>query len=339
MPGEIAMNGLYEGRHSAGVDRYVSELLRCLGPGIKVLKPPQPLTGLRGHAWEQLRLPGLLGAEDRLWSPAGTGPLSVTRQAVTIHDVSVLSHTEWYPGSLRLWYRLFLPRLARRAGVILTVSEHSKSAIVRRLGVPEARVKVVSNGVNPCQFRFCDPAEVRVRYGLPDRYILYVGSLEPRKNVERLVQAWNRLTDIRDVQLVLAGRPGGASAPPFVARPHWRVRMLGFVPDEDLPALYAGALFFVMPSLYEGFGLSVLEAMACGAPVIASQAGALPEVTGQAALQVDPTSVEGMTEAIRSLLLDGELREELRQKGLERAGQFSWERAARQVRDILSADL
>lgn len=338
MPGEIVVNGHFKGRHFAGVERYASEVLRFLGPDTRVVQPPARAAGLRGQLWEQLWLPRLVEKDACLWSPANTGPLAVQRQVVTIHDLSVLDHPEWYDPNFRLWYRLLLPRLVQRVDKILTVSEYSKGSILRRLGVPADKVTVVPEGVDLRVFHADDPGRVHVKYGLPDRYILFVGSLEPRKNIERLSLAWSRLTEFQDVQLVIAGPQVGGSVPSAITRLRRRTRYLGYIPDEDLPALYAGAVFFIMPSLLEGFGLTVLEAMACGTPVIASQAGALPEIVGNAALLVDPTSVEGMTEAIRRLLVEEDRRWYLRKKGLERACQFSWEAAAQRIRAILSAE-
>jgi glycosyltransferase involved in cell wall biosynthesis len=339
MPTEIVMNGFWRGRHFAGFDRYVSELLPFLGSGVRVIQPPAGLSGLPGLLWEQLQLPRLAGKESLLWSQANLGPLAITRQAVTIHDVSVLDHPEWYDPRLRLWYRLLLPRLAKRVELILTVSEHSRRSIIRRLAVPDLRVVTIPNGVNLRRFHPGDPTAVRAKYGLPERYILFVGSLEPRKNLDRLLLAWSRLTEFQDVLLVIAGPQVGSSLPPAMTRLKRRTRHLGFIPDDDLPGLYAGAVFFIMPSLFEGFGLTVLEAMACGTPVVTSQAGALPEVAGEAALLIDPTSVEGMTEAIRLLLLEDSRRAHYRQKGLARACQFSWERSAQQIKRILSEDM
>ncbi len=336
MASEIVINGRFEGRRLTGVERYASEILRCLGPKVKVIKPHDVSTGLPGHLWEQFALPRELSKDEFLWSPANTGPLAVTRQAVTIHDLSVLDHPEWFAPRFRLWYMFLLPRLARTARNVLTVSEHSRQSLIRRFGLPEEKVTAVYNGVNLRQFHPCDPAPVRAKYELGERYILFVGSLEPRKNLERLLQAWVRLSDIRNLELVIAGSRADAFRPVSLSGSSRRTRFLGYVPEEDLPALYAGATFFIMPSLFEGFGLSVLEAMACGAPVITSHAGALPEVVGDAALQVDPTSVEGMAEVMRTLLAHEDLRSDLRHKGLERACKFSWERSAAQIWDVLS---
>lgn len=338
MPGEIVINGRFEGRRLTGVERYASEILRSLKPEPKVIKPLQTLTGLRGHFWEQFILPRELGKDQYLWSPANTGPLVVTAQTVTIHDLSVLDHPEWFTPSFRLWYRLLLPRLARQARSILTVSEHSRRSILRRFKLPEQNVTVVSDGVNLRHFHPCDPTPMRTKYELHNPYVLFVGSLDPRKNLDRLLQAWIRLSEFRDLDLVIVGSQGAVFQPVSLPSFGRRRRFLGYVPDEDLPGLYAGATFFIMPSLFEGFGLTVLEAMACGTPVITSYAGALPEVTGDAAILVDPTSVEGMAEAMRNLLLDDSMRSSLREKGMERACKFSWERSAQEIWKTLTSN-
>ncbi len=338
MASELVVNGRFEGRRLTGVERYGSEILRGLGTRVDVIKPRRALTGLQGHLWEQLLLPRALGQDAFLWSPTNTGPLGVTRQAVTIHDLSVLEHPEWFNSNFRLWYTFLLPRLAHRARIVLTVSEHSRRSILRRLKLPDEKVVVVHDGVNMEQFHPCDPAPVRAKYGLGGRYILFVGSLDPRKNLDRLLQSLMLLSDIHNLELVIVGSGSSIFRPVSVSRPKRRTRLLGYVPDEDLPGLYSGAALFILPSLFEGFGLSVLEAMACGTPVISSYAGALPEVVGDAALQIDPTSVEGMAEAMRTLLSQDSLRDELRQKGLERACLFSWQRSAEQVWEVLSAN-
>ena len=337
MAGEVVVNGRFEGRRVTGVERYASEILNCLSPQVKVAKPRQPLAGPQGHLWEQLVLPRLVRHDQLLWSPANTGPLAVSQQAVTIHDLSVLDHPEWFNPNFRLWYLLLLPRLARRVRLVLTVSEHSRRSIIKRLGVPDEKIVVSPDGVNLQRFHACDPAPVREKYSLPERYVLFVGSLDPRKNVDRLLQAWIRMGEFKDLQLVIAGSQAAIFRPVPLSASRRRTRFLGYVPDEDLPGLYSGASLFIMPSLFEGFGLTVLEAMACGVPVITSYAGGLPEVVGDAAIQIDPTSVEAMAEAMRTLLLDADLRGELKRKGLERAQQFSWERSAQAIWETLQS--
>ncbi len=338
MASEIVVNGHFEGRRVTGPERYASEILRCLTPRVKVIKPRQLLSGLQADLWEQMVLPRSLVEEQFLWSPVGSGPIMLSRQAVTIHDLTTLDHPEWLEQKYRSWSRFMLPRLATRAKVVLTSSERARHSIARRLGLPEESVSVVPPAVNLEQFHPCDPAPVRAKYELPGRYILFVGSIEPRKNVERLLQAWFRLMEFKDLTLVVAGAETQAFHPSALGASRRRTRFLGYVPDDDLPGLYSGAALFVMPSLFDSLGLTVLEAMACGTPVVTSYAGALPEVAGDAAIQVDPTSVEGMAEAMRSLLVDTQLHEHFKNKGLERVRQFSWERSAESVWETLEAN-
>lgn len=337
MPHEIVINGLSEGGRATGVARYASEIIRCLGSAAHVIAPARPVSLLPALYWEQVVLPRQLTGDMLLWSPGNSGPLKVQQQAVTIHDLSVFDHPEWVPAALRLWRRFLVPRLLQRARVIFTVSEFTRRSIVRRFSVPDDRVILAPPGVNLQQFRPCDASAVVAKYELADRYVLALASRETRKNLERLLRAWSVRREFKELDLVIVGA-GPDTSPNRQSLDNWRrIRFLGSVPDEDLPPLYAGALFFVLPSLFEAFGLSVLEAMACGAPVIASRAGGLPEATGDAALFIDPTSVEGMAEVMRRLVLDPNLRSELRWKGLQRARQFSWERTAQQIMDVLAS--
>jgi glycosyltransferase involved in cell wall biosynthesis len=179
-------------------------------------------------------------------------------------------------------------------------------------------------------------AAVRSRYRLPEGYVLFVGSVERRKNLRGLLQAYARLleTDVA-CPLVIVGtrRRGAGEIGRTLQELHLEESVIftGYVPDADLPAIYTGADLFVFPSLYEGFGLPPLEAMACGTPVVCSNAASLPEVVGDAAIMVDPYDVEGLAEAMLRVLTDADLREHLRRKGLERARQFTWERTARET--------
>ncbi len=334
---KVAVNGRFEGRRLTGVDRYASEILRCLDGNVRVIKPRSTLRGVAGHLWEQLILPASLARGELLWSPANTGPVAVSDQVVTIHDTSVLEHPEWFAASFRLWYRLLYPWLAKRARSVLTVSEHSRRSIIRVLKVPEDKVISIPNGVNLTRFQPCDSGYAREKYGLPERYVLFVGSLDPRKNLARLLLAWEQLADHPDVTLVIAGSRTGIFRPVAIPPRSERVRYIGYVADEDLADLYAGALLFIMPSLFEGFGLTILEAMACGLPVITSAVGALPEVAGDAALLVDPYSVESLVSALRKLLSEEKQRALLRQRGLDRARRFSWERSAENIWKVLAS--
>jgi glycosyltransferase involved in cell wall biosynthesis len=194
--------------------------------------------------------------------------------------------------------------------------------------------------VDPAQFRPVDPAAVLARYGLAEPYLLFVGSLEPRKNLPALLSAWGEVRQrFSTAELVIAGGRSPVFRPALNGQGkilcHERVRFLGAVPDSELPALYSGAAALLLPSLYEGFGLPVMEAMACGVPVISSSAGALKEAAGAAALLIDPADAEGLAGAIERILTDEGLRADLRQKGFERSASFPWSRTADRTWTIL----
>ena len=247
---------------------------------------------MRGHLWEQTYLPLVVGRR-LLWSPCTTGPLAVARQVCTFHDVVPLEHPEWFSPRFAQWYAWLLPKLAKRVRHIVAVSEFTRGRIVELLGVSPERVTVIPNGVDACFFpRGADEVRAAIQaLGWPERYFLCLG-VELRKNTIKLLEAWrraqNRLPE--EIHLVLAGAgtlPGvhvdmSATLPP-------RTINAGYIEDKHMPAAYSGALCLVFPTLYEGFGLPALEAMACGSPVIVSNTTALPEVVGDAGLLVDPT--------------------------------------------------
>ena len=263
-------------------------------------------------------------------------PFRHIRSVLTVHDLIYVLFPEYHLPMNYHFLRLMMPRFARRADAIIAISECTRRDLVRLWQIPAEKVHVIYEGVDP---RFADRpdaqamAHVRQRYSLPDRYALYVGTIEPRKNLPTLFEAWTQLRD--RPPLVVAGKKGWLFEETFA-----RVEALdlsdivhftGFVADEDLPALYAGAELFVFPSLYEGFGLPVLEAMACGTPVITTTGGSLPEVAGDAALIVEPTDVDALRDALDRLLHDASLRDDLSARGIDRVRRFSWERTAQET--------
>jgi glycosyltransferase involved in cell wall biosynthesis len=271
----------------------------------------------------------------------------VGRYVATIHDMIPLLWPQWVTYKHRLVVRTAYHRLRHQADLVITPSEASKADIVRHLQINPERIAVIPWG---CDERF-QPAEdrerfaaVQRRYRLPDRYLLFVGTLEPRKNLATLLHAYAMLRAERhgeDLKLVVAGRTGWLYADIFdtvkTLALDEEVMFTGFVDDEDLPVLYRGAQAFVFPSLYEGFGLPILEAMASGVPVITSDAASMPEVAGDAAMLVDPHDPKAIAEAIARVLTEDRLREALVQKGLARARHFTWDTVAQKTLELYTA--
>ncbi len=258
---------------------------------------------------------------------------------VTIHDMSLF---KFGPTHTRrsLWaVRSLLPVVARRAAAVVAVSEDARNEICSVLGVPPGRIEVIYEAAAP-EFRVLeDEAEQRrvaLAYDLAEPFILSVSTIQPRKNLRRLLAAYARLVKRgRRETLVFVGQLGWKYRE-FLREIEaldlkGRVRMLGYVPDADLPAIYNMARALVFPSLYEGFGLPIIEAMACGTPVLTSNCSAMPEVAGGAALLADPLSLESLVDVLHRILCDQALRARLRESGLDRAAQFSWPRAAEQT--------
>ena len=335
----IWVNGRSIRSQVIGVSRYTLEISNRLQDRVQILTPPENYNLFQGLLWEQLELPRHLKPGDLLWSPANTGPLLVSNQVVTFLDVIYLEHPEWFSLTHNLWYRFLQPLLARRAIKIITISQYSHKRILDILKIPESKVIVIPGGKG----REFTPAtldeinQVKAKHFLNASYLLTVSTIEPRKNLSRLFQAW-RLMDFKypGINLVVAGswRRHVQNTGLLKELPDG-VHLIGYVEDTDLPALYSGALAFVYPSVYEGFGLPPLEAMACGTPVITSKATSIPEVVGDAGLLFDPYNVEEIAQTMDRIIRDENLRQELRLKGLERAEQFSWDNTAQQVWNVL----
>lgn len=330
-----------------GLQRYLGELLVRFPRAAHALAPPRLAGPMRAHLWEQFVLPARLKQGDLLFSPANTGPVFRQRQVVAVHDVVTLDRPEWFGKTKAALYQCITPRLARTAARVITISEYSKQRLLTHVPMDDCRVVVIPNGVDERFVMQQDAviASMRRELGLPSgRYLLSVGTLEPRKNIPRLLQAWSRIVGQipDDVWLVLTGKQGhrelftraaGLAAPPK------RLHVTGHVEDKLMPALYAGSMLFAFPSLYEGFGLPPLEAMACGVPVLTGNLTSLPEVVGDAGVMVDPMSVEAIAEGMLRLILDESARQALIPKGLARAEHFSWDVAAQRTWNVLQEAL
>lgn len=291
--------------------------------------------------WEQTGLPRQSRRErlDLFHSTVYAGPLlSRCPQVVTLHDLSFYLFPHLFPPARRAYLQWITRETTRRAEAVIAVSASTARDAVEILNISPDRVRVIPNGVSP-DLRPPTEAEVtslRARYTLPEKYVLYLGTLEPRKNLPVLVQAYALARRLGvDHALVLAGGKGWYDEPIYTAIKEAgvgeHVRMPGYIPAEDLAALYGGADLFVYPSLYEGFGLPPLEAMACGTPVLVSNVSAVPEVVGSAGVTVNPREPEQIAAEMVALLGDEERRQMLAAAGLERAAGFSWENTARRT--------
>jgi len=357
-------------RQGAGIGRYTRELVRALAeldrgndyvllaatgrqgqepgewpPNFRVRSVPISDRVL-AILWHRLQLP--------LWVELATGPVDIfhspdfvlppvrhARTLLTVHDLSFMRHPECADANLRAYLNKVVPRSVHRADLVLADSQNTKDDLVELLGVAPDRIEVIYPGVEERFRPIEDQAlleKVRRRYNLPPRFVLGLGTLEPRKNFPCLIKAYSSLvTRYPSLQLVIAGGKGWLYQEIFatVERLGLEAQVIfpGFVADGDLNL----ADLFVFPSLYEGFGLPPLEAMACGTPVITSNASSLPEVVGQAGLMVEATDVEALAEAMKRVLEDDALREGMIAKGLEQAREFTWEGAAAKLLSLYQA--
>jgi glycosyltransferase involved in cell wall biosynthesis len=307
---------------------------------VDVAPPPNvpvlPLRRRGPRAFQYLVNPNdWLKRADLVHYPASIGhPANLARAVVTVHDVSCLVNPAWFRWHHGLYYRAMISRSAQKAARVIADSEATASDLHQRLAIPRERIRVIPLGVD-ATFRpspYEDVERVRKQHGLPEKFLLFVGTHEPRKNLPRLVEAFTRIAHEIPHYLVLAGRPGWKGTPlrRALARSEFRERIImpGFISREELPALLTAADGFVWPSLYEGFGLPPLEAMACGTPVLTSNAAALPEVVGDDAVIVNAEDPAAIAQGIKRLATDMSLRKTLREKGLKRVGIFAWQHTA-----------
>ena len=350
------INGKFLGRRTTGTERFARGVVGALDALVPdtadwtLLCPPgaQPPAlsrirvrhigpaGLPPHVWEQVVLPWAT-RDGLLVNLGGSAPYAGRRQACVIHDAAVFDHPQAYTRAFVTWYRLLFRRLAASGQRLITVSTFSRDRLAAALTVPASRLRVVPNGSDHLATVMADPAAID-RLGLRGTQgLLAVASLNPTKNLPRLIEAFTRLPPdpARRLVLVGGGNPrvfaDGAATPdpPGVVR-------TGPIDDATLKALYSYARALVLPSLYEGFGLPAVEAMAGGCAVIAASAGALPEVCGAAARYVDPMSVSLIADAMRQVLEDDALHDSLVQAGRARAEVFTWKDSAARLLEALA---
>jgi len=305
---------------------------------VKVMPFPRLWTHVR-LSWEMAT-----HAPDVLFVPAHVLPLLHPRHSVvTVHDLGYLYYPQAYTPWTRWYLRWSTSYNARAATHLIADSEATKRDLLQHCRISPGKVTAVYPGYDPLFAPVRDPvrlAAVRARYGIPTPYVLYVGTLQPRKNLIGLLDAFAALArEDKQSHLVIAGKKGWLYQPLFAhvgqLSLEERVHFIGYVPQEDLPALISGAHVFVLPSYYEGFGLPVLEAMACGTPVICSNTSSLPEVAGDAAILIDPQDTGQLVRALSRVLADPNLRHDLSERGMRQVRRFSWEKCAQQTLQIL----
>jgi glycosyltransferase involved in cell wall biosynthesis len=306
---------------------------------VRAIPFPRLWTHVRLSAEMLARRPGVL------FVPSHVVPVVHPRRTVvTVHDLGYLYYPEAHTRFSRLYLHLSTMYSARAARRVIAVSEATKRDLVERYHIPPGKIRVVYHGRDEAFRPVSEPNVLQAaaaKYGVQGPYCLHVGTLQPRKNLGLLVQAWVMLRERMESppKLLLAGKRGWLYEP-LVRSVEERglgdlIRFADYVERADLPALYSGALALTFPSLYEGFGLPALEAMSCGTPVIASNASSIPEVVGDAGLLLDPHDAAAWAGAVERLSADDVMRRDMSRKGLERAAQFTWERCARETFDVL----
>jgi len=348
---KIYVNGRYLTRCLSGVDRVAEELvyawasgpengngsrLEILHPNAEAREAPVPMHKgkLKGLAWEHFELP-VRSRSGWLLSFCSTGPLAHSKQVVIIHDAQPWRNPDAYSKAFRAWYNLLIPQLARLAKIVVTVSDFARQELEEFNVVPKGKAQVIHNGSDHIERIVPDP-QVLSKHGLVGQgYFLAIGNLSPHKNLRMLIQAREAIGDDMP-PLVIAG--GGISRVFSHAgiKETRNVKLLGRVTDQELKALYQNAIAFMFPSLNEGFGIPPLEAMRCGCPVLATNAGAVPEVCGDAVISLDPYDPAAWSNAMVAVRAQDE-RDRLRAVGAETARKYTWDRAARQLQDLMLA--
>ena len=332
-----------------GVQRYIQELLAYFPENTyQEMMPPQTQKqGFKAHLWEQVVLP-YKTQNKLLWSPSNSGPIYKKKHVLTIHDLVPIDHPEYLSKRFASWYQWLLPRLAHHCDHILTVSEFSKSRIIDRLSVPEKKVTVTH--LAPFELGVLSTAthtaiaEKFKKMGIhPQRYIFTLGSIEPRKNLHSVLSAWTKLQNElpSDYTLVIAGLDASKElshvfADMALGNLPKSVKRIGYIQDAEIQWLMSNTTGFIYPSFYEGFGLPVMESMACGAPVITSQQSSMSEFASDCSILVNPHASEDIAQAMLDLIQQPDLRQKLSDQAKIQVKKFSWQKTAKKTLDVLN---
>lgn len=343
---QVFINGKFLTQRLTGVQRFayeVSKRLIQLAPEIKLISPFPFLdiynlpmekiiidkSAFKGVLWEQLKLPRVLEkfSQPLLLNLGNTAPLFYNKNLLVIHDLAWMRYPQAFSKKFYLWYKFLIPRIAKKALLIFTVSKFSKKEIAENLNIPPEKIKVIYNGINE-KFR---PLGLK-----REKFILWIGSFQPYKNLENLFLAFKIFKkNLPEYKLYLVGGLNKRVFRKIKLSKIEGIEFLGEKEDEELIKLYNQASLFVFPSLYEGFGLPVLEAMACGCPVVASKIPSLEEIYGDAVVYVDPYDPESIANGMIKILTDENLQKELIKKGLEKVKQFGWDKTANEILNYL----
>lgn len=362
---KIALNGLQLSKSNTGVQYYTErlfeELAKVNNPVLEfhLLKPSDPFFKPEGNIheinisgrlerifFEQFILPRYIGRHsyNLFHSTSYISPYFLNLPTIlTVHDLLVYDYPALCQSESVVYFRLFLRHSIKKATHIITVSQKVKDDIIRIFNVCPDKINVTHLGINPIFKRVTEGAvlaQIRKKYVIPEKYILFVGNLEPKKNLERLISAFSQLKSAKKIRhkLVIVGKKGWKYDRTLKLIDKLKINeeiiLTGYVIEKDLPAIYSMADVFAFPSIYEGFGIPPLEAMACGVPVIVSNTGALPETTGGSCLQVNPYNVDEIAQGINQLITNDNLRQIVVQQGYNWVNKFSWEKTAKKTMEV-----
>ena len=361
----IAINTLGPSKIKAGIGNYVVNLVKELSkidnkneytifankdnaeyfttnnPNFKTITLPNyTRTRFIRILWEQCRLPKLLKQMniDILHSPGFIAPLKMTAKSiVTIHDMTFFSHPQYHTRFKQYYFKKMIPLTVKKANIIIADSENTKKDIHKYLNTEKSKIITIHLGASE-DFKKIDRNKAKKfiskKYSIKNKFILFVGMIEPRKNLQRLVDAFIQIKN-PELKIVIVGKKGWQMEEFFKmikdSKLEDTIIFPGYVPDEDLVKFYNAAEIFVYPSIYEGFGIPVLEALACGCPVITSNTSSMPEITGPAAKLIDPNDTDDIKKTIQKLLRNEQLRQTLGEEGIIQAKKFSWQKTAQKT--------